>query len=280
MLSHGDCSPSGKVTASIPPRSLLRRVFKLSALSIIFTSAGFLIAASPAIAPMIALMSAPSDAESLVSYDPGDDLTTKIDSFIQNHPLTKSLRANHAYVESRPHLRLPETHRKHSLTAGILRGPGLIPVPPLVFCEEGKNLVSICYLGTDMCGHIGVVHGGLLATLMDEGMAKCCFAALPNKIGLTARLTVNYRAPAPAGSFVVMKAEVVKVEGRKAWVEARIETLGEGADGGKILVEGEGLFVEPKYARVSLSVFSKLDDNKANLGLGDAKVVDCSSIKI
>lgn len=261
---HGDCSLPGNSIASIPPKSPLRQILKLSALSIFFASTGFLIAASPAIAPMIALMSVPSDAESLISYSPGDDFAAKIESYIQSHPLTQSLRASHVYVESRPHLRLPETHRKHSLTAGTLRGPGLIPVPPLVFCEEGKKLVSISYLGTDICGHIGVVHGGLLATLMDEGMAKCCFSALPNKIGFTARLTVNYRAPAPAGSFVVMKAEVAKVEGRKAWVKARIETLGEGVEGGKVLAEGEGLFVEPKYAKVSSIIFLRFDNSRVN----------------
>lgn len=123
-------------------------------------------------------------------------------------------------------------------------------MPPLAFVQEGKKLISISYLGTDLCGHVGIVHGGLLATLMDEGLARCCFAALPNKIGVTARLTVNYRSPAPAGGFVVLKAEVVKVEGRKAWVEGRMEVLGDGVEPGKLLVEGEGLFVEPKYAKV------------------------------
>ncbi len=101
-----------------------------------------------------------------------------------------------------------------------------------------------------MCGHAGMVHGGLLATLMDEGMARCCFAALPNKICVTARLTVNYRAPTPAGGFVVLKAEVLKVEGRKVWVQGRIETLGDGIEPGKLLADAEGLFVEPKYAKV------------------------------
>ena len=123
-------------------------------------------------------------------------------------------------------------------------------MPPLVFVQEGKKLVSISYLGTDLCGHVGMVHGGLLATMMDEGLARCCFAALPNKIGVTAKLTMNYRAPAPAGEFVVLKAQVVKVERRKAWVEGRMEILGDGNEPGKLLVEGEGLFVEPKYAKV------------------------------
>lgn len=123
-------------------------------------------------------------------------------------------------------------------------------MPPLVFCEDGKKVFSITYLSTDLCGHVGIVHGGLLATLIDEGMAMCCFGALPSRIAVTARLTANYRAPTPAGGFVVLKAEVVKVEGRKAWVVARIETLEDGLKPGKLLVEADGLFVEPSYANV------------------------------
>lgn len=207
-------------------------------------------------------MSAPTDAESLALYKAPDELAAKVDEYIYGHPLSMSLRANPSYSESRPHLRLVDSHRKHSLTGGTLLGPGKIPVPPLVFLEEGKNLVSIKYLGTDLCGHVGIVHGGLLATLCDEGLARCGFSALPNKIGVTASLTINYRKPAPAGSFVVLKAETTKLDGRKVWVKGRIELLGETEEPGQVLVEAEGLFIEPKYAKVllgpSLSLFCSM----------------------
>lgn len=195
-------------------------------------------------------MSAPSDAESLSLYKAPDEMAAKIDDYIQNHPLSLSLRAKYSYMESRPHLRFVDEHRKHSLTGGTLLGPGKIPVPPLVFLEEGKHLVSMSYLGTDLCGHVGIVHGGLLATLCDEGLARCGFSALPNKIGVTASLTINYRNPAPAGSYVVLKAETIRAEGRKVWVKGRIELLGESEEPGKLLAEAEGLFIEPKYAKV------------------------------
>lgn len=97
---------------------------------------------------------------------------------------------------------------------------------------------------------MGIIHGGLLATLLDEGLARCGFSALPNKIGVTANLNINYRNPAPAGSYVVLKAEMTKVEGRKVWVKGRIELLGDTVEPGKLLVEAEGLFIEPKYAKV------------------------------
>ena len=196
-------------------------------------------------------MSAPTDADSIASYHTADEVAAGINEHIHNHPLSRSLRADPVWAESRPHLRYPASQRKHSLTAATLIGPGKIPVPPLVFLEEGKSLVSMSYLSTDLCGHMGIIHGGLLATLLDEGLARCGFSALPNNIGVTANLNINYRHPAPAGSYVVLKAELTKVEGRKVWVKGRIEMLGETVEPGKLLVEAEALFIEPTYAKVS-----------------------------
>jgi len=138
-------------------------------------------------------------------------------------------------------------------------GPGKVVVPPFVWSEKGgKSLVTISYIGGDLCGHPGIVHGGFMATMLDEGLARCCFAALPNKIGMTANLNINYRAPAPAGSFVVLKATTTKVEGRKAWVDGHIETLvGEG-EKPVILAEASALFIEPRQAAVSYP-FSVID---------------------
>lgn len=123
-------------------------------------------------------------------------------------------------------------------------------MPPLIFCNEGKKLVSLSYLGEDLCGHVGMIHGGLLATLLDEAMGRCCFGALPNKIAVTASLTVNYKSPAPANGFVLLTAEVVRTEGRKCWVKGKIQVLGKGKDEGKVLAEAEALFIEPRYAKV------------------------------
>ncbi|KAL8931265.1 MAG: hypothetical protein Q9216_007242, partial [Gyalolechia sp. 2 TL-2023] len=163
--------------------------------------------------------------------------------------------------ESRPHLQLPEAMRAHSLTASTLIGDTKIPVPPLMFTKgQGEELIAISYLGGDLCGHVGIIHGGLLATMLDEGLARCCFAALPNRVGVTARLEVDYRRPCKSEEFVVLKARTEKVEGRKAWVRGRVEVLRMGKDGevrvspwedrGEVLVEAEGLFVEPKWAKV------------------------------
>ncbi|KAH8592439.1 Adenylylsulfate kinase-domain-containing protein [Bisporella sp. PMI_857] len=199
------------------------------------------------------ILNPPTDEETLILYKPEDDIASEIEDHIKNHPVAVELRSKSEFRESRPHLKMPASYRAQNLTGGTLMGPGRIVVPPYTWNEEGgKSLVSISYLGADLCGHPGIIHGGLLATILDEGLAGCCFPALPNKVGVTATLNINYRAPAMAGSFIVLRATTTKVEGRKAWVEGRIETLvGEG-ETPVILADASALFIEPRQAEVKL----------------------------
>jgi acyl-coenzyme A thioesterase PaaI-like protein len=182
---------------------------------------------------------------------PPDSFTQEIEAQLQSHPLVKSLQADSRFTATRPHQRIPAMLKPYTFTGGDMISPSKLVVSPLVFTTtDGADLVSIVYLGKALCGHPGVVHGGMLATLMDEGLARTCFSALPNKVGMTANLNIDYRAPCRAEQFVVLKAKTTKVEGRKAWVEGRLETLPADGSQGKLLVEGRGLFVEPKNAVV------------------------------
>ncbi|KAH8150953.1 uncharacterized protein LAJ45_05136 [Morchella importuna] len=196
-----------------------------------------------------------SDAETLTAFTPSGQLEKEIEEKINTHPLTLSLRSNPDFTESRPTLKLSPTYRPSSLTSGVLSGPRKIVVPPFTWAEEeGKSMTTIMYLGEDLCGHPGIVHGGLLATLLDEGLARCCFPALPNKIAMTASLTMNYRKPTPAGNYYVLRAKTVKVEGRKAWVEGHIETLPKDGEEPVVMVEANALMIEPKQAKLLMSI--------------------------
>ncbi|KAI1403006.1 HotDog domain-containing protein [Hypoxylon fuscum] len=213
-------------------------------------------ATMPAVPAVKALLNPPTDEQTLAMFEPETDQEREVEDYINNHPLTHSMRTKEEFSESRPHLKIPDPYRSHNLTGGTLMGPNRVVVPPVTFAENGgKALVSISYLGHELCGHPGIIHGGLLATMLDEGLARCCFAALPHKVGMTANLNINYRAPAPADSYVVLKATTTKVEGRKAWVEGRIETLvGEG-ETPLVLAEATALFVSPKQAAMMMNLY-------------------------
>lgn len=58
-------------------------------------------------------------------------------------------------------------------------------------------------------------------------------------------------------------AEIVKLEGRKAWLEGRIKTLEAGGTDLTLIVETHALFVESKQATVSIG-----DDIRAKLRVG------------
>lgn len=158
------------------------------------------------------------------------------------------------YVVSRPYRKYPQHKAQHSMTAGALRGPGLFAVPPLVLAKtragaaaeggaEGDSFV-IVHAGRSLCGHDGVIHGGLIATICDEALARTAFYSLPSQIGVTARLEIDYRAPVKADQFIVVRTNLVEAKGRKAVVEGVVEDVN-----GKRLAEARAIFVEPKYAK-------------------------------
>lgn len=57
-------------------------------------------------------------------------------------------------------------------------------------------------------GWQGIVHGGILATLLDEAMAR--LAGVLYQGALTAEMTVRYVAPAKVGESLYIKGEVIK----------------------------------------------------------------------
>jgi acyl-coenzyme A thioesterase PaaI-like protein len=135
-----------------------------------------------------------------------------------------------------------------------------------------SSVVSVFHIGRDLCGHPGFVHGGLLSVLFDEVFARCVSAAFPSGLGMTANLNVDFRKPALPDRVYVLRAETTKVEGRKAWVEGKmtylplplsapldakslvpdVELLSEDNEGAVMVSEARALFVEPKFADVSV----------------------------
>ncbi|KAK4188330.1 HotDog domain-containing protein [Podospora australis] len=249
-LTTGTSSPV--TSAVVDKHSFFRRALSASGRVLLFTTLGFIMAAAPAYESAQTILSPPTDSESLSLFVPQDDDAKAKEDYINSHPLVASLRANPDLVESRPHMKIPESWRQHNLTGGTLMGPGKVTIPPFSWSERnGKSYVQISHVGTDLCGHMGIIHGGYLATMLDEGLARCSFSVLPFNIGMTAKLEINYKAPAMADQYLVLRATTVKVDGRKAWVEGHIETLPtEEGQQPTVLVTASALFVSPKQASV------------------------------
>lgn len=208
-------------------------------------------------------------------------------SSVASHPYTQALISTGHFDIEHPYDVAPE-HKEYSLTGGTLSGTDMIASTPLILTRKPAHrpttsqgarpnspteFVAFYHLGPKLCGHKGIVHGGLLATLMDECLCRCGFYELPNKIGVTGSLSIKYLAPTPAASVVVLHAWVSHVDGRKVTVQGTISLLGQAPEkvefempkegvvhtaedferlneayGLKKTVWGEALVVEPKWA--------------------------------
>ncbi|KAF8600067.1 Thioesterase/thiol ester dehydrase-isomerase [Ceratobasidium sp. AG-I] len=174
--------------------------------------------------------------------------TAALEEKLQNLDLVKELRQREGWYEStRPYHNYPEERRRHALVSGTLRGPGKLALPPIVFGKDDETeAIVVVHVGRSLCGHDGIVHGGLLATLLDESLARNALLNLPAKVGVTANLSVNYRAPARADQFIYIQTRLDKLEGRKATVSGTIRSL----ESNEVLTEANALFVQPKYAHL------------------------------
>jgi uncharacterized protein (TIGR00369 family) len=92
-------------------------------------------------------------------------------------------------------------------------------------------------------GHPGFLHGGIIATLLDESMSKAVRAR--GLTAMTRHLEVDYRRPVPSRVPIRLEGRIVRDEGRKHWVEATIFDAESG-----ILAHGKGVFVEVRPARL------------------------------
>ena len=86
-------------------------------------------------------------------------------------------------------------------------------------------------------GHPGYLHGGIIATLLDEAMSKAVRAL--GRQSMTRKMEVEYLRPVPSGAPLRIEGRVVRNEGRKHWAEAVIVDAEETA-----LARGKGLFIE------------------------------------
>src|SRR5438445_4528530 len=90
--------------------------------------------------------------------------------------------------------------------------------------------------------HVGPpyrAHGGTVALVLDQVLG---FAVIAARVpGMTASMTVKYRAATPLDTELRVEARVVHAEGRRSRVTAQMFD-----EDGNVTAEAEGLFVMPK----------------------------------
>lgn len=108
------------------------------------------------------------------------------------------------------------------------------------------DLVLFAQLGSGLNGFPDTVHGGVLASLLDEALGYC-MTAVSSYVDLTekrdsgpqytANMNISYRAPVVSPGILMVKAWMRRREGRKWFLEAQV------VQDDRVCTEATGLFV-------------------------------------
>ena len=143
----------------------------------------------------------------------------------------------------------------------VLNSPSTIPHCCFLYADPeeitGSNsrierLFALVDLGPDLAGHPGVCHGGVISALFDEVMGTLAVvhrtpigSDQPVGPSVTASITVDFKQPVTVPGQVVIRAVVVRSEGRKYFIWA--DMMSQPADGeaaSKISAKAKALFIE------------------------------------
>ena len=112
-----------------------------------------------------------------------------------------------------------------------------------IFDQEAAMVTCDLSLGNRYTGPPGYCHGGIIATLLDEVMAK--LNKLHGVTAVTSEITVKYLRPVPLQTHLKVAAHEVRVEGRRRFREADLSRVN-----GEVLAQGQGTFVTVDPERI------------------------------
>ncbi|KAI5963267.1 uncharacterized protein KGF55_003059 [Candida pseudojiufengensis] len=143
----------------------------------------------------------------------------------------------------------PQQHHNNYVNTGLLFGPDLMEIDPIVFINEKKGeLTSFYHLGDKLISQDGQIHNGIISTILDEGLCSAGFPLLPSRKGVTAKLSIDFKNQAPPQSTVVLHAKVQEAKGRKVVIGGYLETLPfDSKEKPLLIAESKCILVEPKW---------------------------------
>lgn len=104
------------------------------------------------------------------------------------------------------------------------------------FDESSQRVIGRFRLGAEYQGGAGFIHGGIIATVLDEVMSKV--SRFSNVRAVTAELTVEYLRPVRVDEELRVEGFATRRNGRELYHEGEIRNAT-----GILLARGRGRFV-------------------------------------
>ena len=108
--------------------------------------------------------------------------------------------------------------------------------------DERLRIVGRFRLGSEYQGGAGFIHGGIIATVLDEAMGKVC--RFSDVRAVTAELSIEYLRPIRVDEEIVVETFQSQRDGRQLFHQGAIRN-----SEGQLLARGKGRFVVVDPAR-------------------------------
>jgi len=102
--------------------------------------------------------------------------------------------------------------------------------------KERQTLKTTFVATPTFQGWDGIVHGGIISTLLDEAMAKLVYELGYQSV--TASLEIKFKKPAPILEPLLVYGEITEVNRRVVRAKARVTK-----ENGTLLAEGKSTFI-------------------------------------
>ncbi|KAI9339279.1 HotDog domain-containing protein [Obelidium mucronatum] len=120
----------------------------------------------------------------------------------------------------------PDSYEKQLIRGTTLYGKNRIEFAFQGYDPASNVLTKVVRFGENLCGHPGIVHGGLISAFFDDAFGSLFWINSNGAFtGVTANLTVNYRSPMPAPTNVAFILWLEREEGRKVFLKAEARSV-------------------------------------------------------
>lgn len=137
-------------------------------------------------------------------------------------------------------VRLQQSHHPHCMICGASHMGHKLQFR---VCPEDGGVEAWFLCDETLQGYSGIIHGGVVSTLLDAAMANCLFAH--DIVGVTGELTVRFLMPATIGRFAKVRA----------WLHSGSSMLwvlgAELVQDGTLLAKGTGKFLRKDQRTVT-----------------------------
>jgi acyl-coenzyme A thioesterase PaaI-like protein len=147
--------------------------------------------------------------------------------------------------------RIQQPGSRNCFVCGVENPHGL----HMIFYETGPGEVVCEYVVPEAYeGYPGVVHGGIIASMLDEIASRAAMKGDSSQFCVTARLTIHYRKLVPTGKKIRINSHLQSKRGRVAMITAELRL-----PDGSIGAEAEAVMVDLPQVEADRESSEELD---------------------